>query len=138
MEVPPWQTIYCPPNVRFARVGKELFCCRGRFYILYHPDYKDIIWLCQSMNGLAVEVSRSKRYGQVHVSCAYRFLRGQYARKRYRGLQVVRLRTIEEVNEEIESVGAGSVAVVVRDPENWVIVEKRSRNNATSEIIAAS
>ena len=89
------------------------------------------------MNGLAVEVSRSKRYGQVHVSCAYRFLRGQYARKRYRGLQVMRLRTIEEVNDEIESVGAGSVAVVVRDPENWVIVEKWSQNDATSEIIAA-
>ena len=138
MEVPPWRTIYCPASVRFARVGKELFCCRGRFYMLYHPDYRDIIWLCQSMNGLAVEVSRSRRYGTLHVSCAYRFLRGQYARKHYKGLQVVRLKTIEEVNEHIESVGAGSVAVVVRDPENWEVAEKCRQSDDTSEIIAAS
>ena len=137
MEVPPWQTIHCSPNVRFARVGKELFCCRGRFYILYHPDYRDIMWLCQSMNGLATEVSRSKRYGPIHVSCAYRFLRGQYTRKRYRGLQAVRLKTIEEVNEEIESVGAGGVAVVVRDPEILVVAEKCRQSGDTSEIIAA-
>ena len=134
MEVPPWRTIYCPASVRFARVYKELFCCRSRFYLLYHPDCRDIIWLCQSMNGLAIEVSRSQRYGAVHVSCAYRYLRGQCARKRYRGLQVVRLKTIEEVNEEIESVGAGSIAVVVRDPENWIVAD--DDDGETSEIVA--
>ena len=122
MEVPPWQTIYCPATVRFAHIGKELFCCRGRFYTLYHPQLRDILWICQSMNGLAAEVSKSRRYGgAVHVSCAYRFLRGQYSRKNYRGLLVERFETTEEVNEQIESVGAGSIAVVVRDPENWVV-----------------
>ena len=123
MEIPPWQTVYCPTRLRFARVEKELFCCHGRFYTLYHPVYRDVLWICQSMNGLVSEVSRSQRYGAVHVSCAYRFLRGQYRSKRYRGLLVERLRTIEEVNEHIESVGAESVAVVVRDPDNWVVAD---------------
>ena len=137
MEVPPWQTIHSPASVRFARVGKELFCCRGRFYTLYHPELRDILWVCQSMNGLATEVRRSRRYGPVHVSCAYRFLRGQYSSRRYRGLLVRRLETIEEVNEQIESVGAGSIAVVVRDPEIWVVAERCRHNDETSQKVAA-
>ena len=83
MEVPPWKTVHCPTSVRFSSIRKELFCCRARFYVVYVLEAQELIWISQSMKALADHISESQRYGKFHVSCAYRFIRGQYSRKRY-------------------------------------------------------
>jgi hypothetical protein len=122
MEVPPWKTVHCPTSVRFSSIRKELFCCRGRFYVAYVPEAQELIWIGQSMKALADHISESQRYGKFHVSCAYRFLRGQYVRNRYGKFMSKRPATVQEVNEAIEESGARGVVAVIRDPDNWQVL----------------
>ena len=122
-EIPPLQSITCPPDVRFHRVLKDTHT-NGRIYGVYHNRRRDAVWLGQSLYGVVQEINKLRRYERMHSSTAYRVLRGQ-AEFLLMGMIVERLRDAEHVNELLDRIDAPSVVVVTRDPDKWELAAFR-------------
>jgi hypothetical protein len=117
-DIPHWQAVSCPRTVRFFRIGKELHT-HGRLYGIYHDKDRDVVWLGQSVYGMAVGINKLRRYPKVHSSTAYRILRGEAERRHLRGITVERLVDVDHGNELLDRIDASSVVVVTRNPEKW-------------------
>ena len=121
-DIPPLQSIACPPDVRFRRVLKDTHT-NGRIYGVYHNRHRDVLWLGQSLYGITVEINKLRKYPKVHCSTAYRVLRGEA--QFLVGMIVDRLRDAEHVNELLDRIDAPSVVVVTRNPDKWELAAFR-------------
>ena len=120
-EIPPLQSIACPPGVRFRRILKDTHT-NGRLYGAYHDGCRDTVWLGQSLHSMVPEINKL-RERRLHVSTAYRVLRGEIAY--LQGMTVERLRDVEHVNELLDRVDALCVVVVTRCPDKWELAAFR-------------
>ena len=118
-EIPPPRAIVCPPGVRFRRILKDTYT-NGRIYGAY--ERRDTVWLGQSLYSMVPEINKH-RETRLHVSTAYRVLRGEAAY--LQGMTVERLRDVEHVNELLDRVDALCVVVVTRCPDKWELAAFR-------------
>jgi hypothetical protein len=116
---PSWRVVCCPGEVRFASIAKERQTL-ARIYALYRDDSNHTVWLGQSINQLMPFLrEHSKR--RVHVSSAYRILRGECKSGRHQGFAAKRLEDARQVNELLDRVRPKWLAVVLRDPDKWTL-----------------
>jgi hypothetical protein len=113
----PWRVVCCPGEVRFASIAKERQTL-ARIYALYRDD--QTLWLGQSISRL-MPFLREHLKLRVHLSSAYRIIRGECKRGLHNGFAVKRLEDAREVNELLDSVRPKWLAVVLRDPDKWTL-----------------
>ena len=123
-EIPLFQSVSCPANVRFFRILKDTHT-NGRLYGMYHNKHRDVVWLGQSLYGLVKQINGLRKYSKVHSSTAYRVLRGEAEYRHLRGMTVERLQDVDDVNELLDRIDAPSVVVVTRDPDKWELKAPR-------------
>ena len=112
----------CPGEVRFASIAKERQTL-ARIYALYRDDSSEILWLGQSLSQLIPFLREHSRL-RVHLSSAYRILRGECKTDRHKGFQVKRLEGVAEVNELLDRARPKWLAVVVKDPDKWETIPR--------------
>ena len=114
-----WSVVCCPGEVRFASIAKE-YQTVARIYALYRDDSNHAVWLGQSINQL-IPFLREHSKRRVHVSSAYRILRGECKSGRHQGFAAKRLEDARQVNELLDRVRPKWLAVVLRDPDRWTL-----------------
>ena len=118
-EEPPWRVVVCPGSVRFAQIDKERQTL-ARIYALYRDDSNQTVWLGQSLSRL-IPFLREHCKRRVHLSSAYRLLRGECKKDHTLGFAVKRLEDPRQVNELLDRVRPKWLAVVLRDPDRWTL-----------------
>ena len=116
-EQSPWRVVCCPGEVRFAQIAKERQTL-ARIYALYRDD--QTLWLGQSISRL-IPFLREHLKLRVHLSSAYRIIRGECKRGLHNGFAVKRLEDARQVNELLDRVRPKWLAVVLRDPDKWTL-----------------
>ena len=111
--------VCCPGEVRFARISKERQTL-ARIYALYRDDSNQTLWLGQSLSRLIPFLCEHSNR-RVHLSSAYRILRGKCESDRHLGFAVERLEDPRQVNELLDRVRPKWLAVVLRDPDRWTL-----------------
>jgi hypothetical protein len=119
-EESPWRVVCCPGEVRFAQIDKERQTL-ARIYALYRDD-SQTLWLGQSLSRL-IPFLREHCKRRVHLSSAYRLLRGECKKDHTLGFAVKRLEDPRQVNELLDRVRPKWLAVVLRDPDRWTLEE---------------
>ena len=112
--------VVCPGSVRFAQIDKERQTL-ARIYALYRDD-SQTLWLGQSLSRL-IPILREHSKRRVHLSSAYRLLRGECKKDHTLGFAVKRLEDPRQVNELLDRVRPKRLAVVLRDPDRWTLEE---------------
>ena len=118
-EKSPWRVVCCPGEVRFTRISKE-HQTLARIYALYRDDSNQTLWLGQSISRL-IPFLREHLQLSVHLSSAYRIIRGECKRGLHNGFAVKRLEDARQVNELLDRVRPKWLAVVLRDPDRWTL-----------------
>ena len=114
-EKSPWRLVCCPGSVRFSQIAKERQTL-ARIYTLYRDDSNHTVWLGQSMSRLMPFLSKHSKL-RVHLSSAYRILRGECKSGRHNGFAVKRLADARQVNELLDRVRPKWLA----DPDRWTL-----------------
>ena len=96
----PWRVVCCPGEVRFAQIAKERQTL-ARIYALYRDD--QTLWLGQSISRLIPFLGEHSKL-RVHLSSAYRIIRGECKSGRHNGFAVKRLEDARQVNERAAEV----------------------------------
>jgi hypothetical protein len=117
-EKSPWRVVCCPGEVRFTHIAKE-YQTLARIYALYRDD-SSTLWLGQSLSRPMPFLR--EHYGlRVHVSSAYRVLRGECKSGRHVGFAIKCLGDECELNQLLDRVRPKWLAVVLRDPDRWTL-----------------